>query len=284
MSTAATVEIAPDAPNRHLFGQNPRDIFWEIGNGDAARYRPEPDLARPRVSGFARMADAAARLTRHRSDILCQLLRATCETVDTGDSPLKPIWVFENATRARVQIRLLSSLDRLRRNGSPYMLSVDTERDAADRLSAGLSLLKDLGSACPVSCSALLRHVVSDLVELFGPTVGEVSVATQIEPLMMTNVKRRALVLVACDLLLHSISDGYHEGSRGTLLVSLKRIERRCLRLTIADDGCGKDREPAPEMFEAVEDMTAILHGDFTFRHDDCGGMIAELTFPCDEL
>jgi hypothetical protein len=152
------------------------------------------------------------------------------------------------------------------------MLSLDMEQNAADCLSAGLCLLKDLTTTRPVPCSALLRHLVRDLVELSGPTAGEVTATAQIEPLALPSVKRRALVLAACNLLLHFISGGYSGRSRGTLLVSLRRIGGCHARLTVADDGCAKDRDQAPEVLEAIEDLTAIFHGHFTSRYDHRGG------------
>jgi hypothetical protein len=41
--------------------------------------------------------------------------------------------------------------------------------------------------------------------------------------------------------------------------------------LTVADDGCAKDRDQAPEVLEAIEDLTAIFHGHFTSRYDHRG-------------
>jgi two-component sensor histidine kinase len=243
-----------------------RDSAWNIPSGH------------PR--GLARMAEAAGRLKGQRAAILYQLLHATSAPPENKGSPLKPIWAFENFARAKVMIRLLSSLDRLRKNGSPHMLSLEVERDAADRLSAGLSLLQDLSGACPVPCSALLRHVVRDLVELFGPTIGEVSVATRIEPITMTGIKRRAVVLTVCNLLLNSIADGFPELSRGALLVSMQRIGRAQVRLTVADNGCASDRDHMEESWEAVDDLVAILGGRLVRQRDGHGGMVTELTLP----
>jgi two-component sensor histidine kinase len=231
------------------------------------------------TQGLARMADAARRLTGQRAAILYQLLRATSAPPENEGSPLKPVWSFENFARAKVMIRLLSSLDRLRKSGSPHMLSIDMERDAADRLSAGLSLLQGLSGAGSVPCSALLRHVVRDLVELFGPTVGELSVATQIEPITMTGVRRRAVVLSVCNLLLNSIADGFPGQRRGTLMVALQRIGRARVRLTVADDGCASDRNYTEESWEAVDDLAAVLEGRLIRQRDRRNGAITELTF-----
>jgi hypothetical protein len=88
---AATVEIVPNMRNPGLVAPAARAVPESFDRGDAAQYRREPNLGRPRASGFARMTNAAARLTHHRSDILGQLLRATCETVDIEDSPFRAI-------------------------------------------------------------------------------------------------------------------------------------------------------------------------------------------------
>jgi two-component sensor histidine kinase len=243
-----------------------RDSAWNIPGG-----RPQ---------GLARMAEAAGRLKGQRAAILYQLLHATSAPPESEGSPLKPIWAFENFARAKVMIRLLSSLDRLRKNGSPHMLSLDVERDTADRLATGLSLLQDLSGKRPVPCSALLRHVVRDLVELFGPTIGEVSVATRIEPITMTGIKHRAVVLIVCNLLLNSIADGFPERSRGALLVSLQRVGRAQVRLTVADNGSASDRDHTEDSWEAVDDLVAILAGRLVRQRDGHGGMITELTVP----
>ncbi len=176
-------------------------------------------------------------------------------------------------------IRLLSALDRLRKNGDPDMLSLDMERDAANRLSAGLSLVRDLSTATPAPCSSLLRHVVRDLAELFGPAVGEVLIATQIEPLSLSAVKRRALLLAVCNLLLQAMADGFVGRRSGTLLVSLHRIGPAAVRLTVADDGSASTRDWANEAIEAVDDLVAVLEGRLFHQSDRRGGVITKLTF-----
>jgi two-component sensor histidine kinase len=261
------IDVLParsEGPNVRLAGPA-RGRGWAVADG--------------RTQGLVRMAEAAGRLKGQRAAILYLLLRATSAPLENAASPLKPVWSFENFARAKVMIRLLSSLDRLRKSGSPHMLSLDMERDSADRLSAGLSLLQDLSGARPVPCSALLRHVVRDLVELFGPTVGEVSVATQIEPIMTTSVQRRAIVLTVCNLVLNSIADGFPGKSRGTLLVALQRIGHARVRLTVADDGCVLDRNDIEESWETIDDLVAVLGGRLIRQRDRRGGAITELTF-----
>jgi two-component sensor histidine kinase len=240
---------------------------------------PAPELPERRTPGLTRMMEAADRLTGPRADILSQLLRSTCTPEEDPRSPLRPIWAFENFARTRVMIRLLSALDRLRKNGDPRMLSLDMERDAADRLSAGLSLVRDLSAATPVACSSLLRHVVRDLVELFGPTVGEVLIATQVEPVSISPVKRRALLLATCNLLLQALADGFAGRRSGTLVVSLHRIGRAAMRLTVADDGSVATRDWSGESVEAVDDLVAILEGRLFPQRDGRGGVVTELTF-----
>jgi hypothetical protein len=238
-----------------------------------------PALPGRRTPGLTRMMEAADRLTGPRADILSQLLRATCTPLEAARSPLRPVWAFENFARTRIMIRLLSALDQLRKNGDPHMLSLDMERDAADRLSAGLSLVRDLSTATPVPCSSLLRHVVRDLVELFGPTVGEMLIATQVEPVSLSGVKRRALLLAACNLLLQALVDGFAGRRSGTLLVSLHRIGSAAMRLTVADDGSASTRDWSGESIEAVDDLVAILEGRLFHQRDGRGGVITELTF-----
>lgn len=243
-----------------------------------ARHRP-PELPGRRTPGLTRMMEAADRLSGQRADILAQLLRATCTPTEDPRSPLRPVWAFENFARTRVMIRLLSALDRLRKSGDPDMLSLDMERDAANRLSAGLGLVRDLSTATPVPCSSLLRRVVRDLVELFGPTVGEVLIATQIEPVSLSGIKRRALLLTVCNLLLQALADGFVGRRSGTLLVSLHRIDSVGMRLTVADDGSAATRDWSSEAIEAVDDLVAILQGRLLHHRDGHGGAITELTF-----
>jgi hypothetical protein len=238
-----------------------------------------PRPMQDRAPGLTRLMEAADRLTGPRAGILSQLLRATCAPVQAPRSPLRPIWALENFARTRVMIRLLSALDRLRKNGDPHMLSLDMERDAADRLSAGLSLVRDLSAATPVPCSSLLRHVVRDLVELFGPTVGEMLIATQVEPVSLSNVKRRALLLAACNLLLQALANGFAGRRSGTLLVSLHRVSSAAMRLTVADDGSVSTRDRSSESIEALDDLVAILEGRMFHQRDGRGGEVTELTF-----
>jgi hypothetical protein len=280
MGMIAAVETALSAQRAGSSRPDPFSTLRFVDRVDVIQFHTGSETRGGRSSGFGRMSDLAGRLSGQRSDILGQLLRATCETVEMERSAFKPIWAFENFARAGVLVRLLLGLDRLRKSGSPYMLTADMERDAADRLSAGLCLLKDLSARGPAPCSAVLRHVARDLVELFGPTVGDVAVATQIEPLTMTHVKRRALVLLTCNLLLHSVADGYAGRSGGMVLVALIHVGGSRARLTVADDGCVRDRELSREVREALDDLAAILGGTLVSRQDARGGMISELTFP----
>jgi hypothetical protein len=246
---------------------------------DTAPLRPPADTRTARASGLVRMAEAAGRLSRQRSDILAQLLRATVQPADVTRSAFAPIWAFDNVARTGVLIRLLLALDRLRKSGSPHMLSPAMERDAADRLSAGLSLLQDCSGSDPAPCSALLRHVVRDLVELFGPTAGDIAVSTQIETLAMPAVKRRALLLIACNLLLHCITDGAPGQSGRRLGVSLQRIGGGRVRLTVADTAAGDDHDRSADLCEAIDDMAAILAGRISVRRDEHGGSATDLIF-----
>jgi hypothetical protein len=238
-----------------------------------------PRLPAQPVPGLRLMMEAADRLTGPRADILSQLLRATCRPVESSDSPLRAIWAFENFARTRLMIRLLSGLDRVRKNGDPHMLSLDMERDAADRLSAGLSLLHDLSGATPVPCSSLLRHVARDVAELFGPTVGDVLIATQVERVLLSRIKRRALLLTTCNLLLQALAEGFPGRRSGTLLVSLHRIGGAAMQLKVADDGSAATRDRFDDSVEAVNDLVAILEGRLCHQRDGRNGVVTELTF-----
>jgi len=238
------------------------------------------EIRESRAEGLLRLADAASRLTTRRADILCQLLRATCPGTDADASPLRPIWELENFARAGMTIRLLASMDRLKKSRRSPRPSRAGERDAADRVTASLSLLQNVASAGMVPASTLLSFLARDLVELFGPAVGGLSVAVQIEPLMLPRLGRRALLLAACNLILRSICDGFPAAAGGTLLVSLRRIGERSARLIVADDGHARDWDPPSSFQHAIDDLAAILDGEFAYATDQQDGKTACLTFP----
>jgi hypothetical protein len=235
------------------------------------------------LSIWERMVNSAAGLSTQRAEILCKLLRATCEIRQAEGSALRSIWAAENLARGDRVIQLLALLDRIDRTNGIAMIPPETEHYAADRLAAGLCLLQNLSAAEPVPCSAVLRHVVHDLMALFGPVVGGVIVVTRMQHLAMANDRRRALVLAACNILLHAISLGFDRRVLGRFVVSLERIDTTTAQLTIANNGGSSDGFAVPLPLEPVGDLAAFLEGRFSYRQADHGGTIAVLAFPVEQ-
>jgi hypothetical protein len=229
-------------------------------------------------SGLGAIVLAANGLSHRRGDTLGRLLAATnTPPPDAPGTAPGTVWALDNIERAGRIVALLQALDRLDRIGAPYGFGPGAERRAVDRLAAGLRLLNDPKSAAPTPCSATLRYLARDWVELFGPAVGDVSLATDIERLALPALKGRALLLAASTLILDALCAGIAHPGRVGMVVSLHRFSDAYACLSVADD-----RPPlsATRSGAACAGLVAVLDGHFACRPATGGGTLRDVMFP----
>jgi hypothetical protein len=224
---------------------------------------------------IARMAEASNALTRRHAAILGLLLTKPVSH-DEG-SILQPIWRNEALERAALMIELLATLDRRIRVGCQHVPTARIERQSAGRLAIAFQSADCLSGSGIQTCSDLLRYIVRDLVELFGPAVGEVDVTLEIERLALSSVRWRALILTTVNLVLRALCRAFGRRSFGTIAVCVRRSARGELRLTVADDGDALTPARAADDWGVLDDLAAVLDSRVIYRRGSHGGTVAEV-------
>jgi hypothetical protein len=235
---------------------------------DAARSHP----ARP-ISCFEKMAEAAAMMSAHRQELLGVLLPATVPLSANSGPIHRPVWANEAMQRAYELTRMVAQLDRNAPLGHAAVAAARAELALATELSDAFRALDFVRDEQQLACSGLLRTLVRDLAELFGPVAGEIELRTQIEPVMLPAFQRRALVLSGCALVMRAL--GPRRGQRGArvIAVTLARLGPSRVLLRVSDDG-RPDPAAEPELPEVVADLAGLLDCEPHCRRDCVGDRV----------
>jgi hypothetical protein len=240
---------------------------------------PRDDDTCASASRFDSIAAAAMLLTPHRAALFDILLQGDYPIRHDDGWLLQPIWISELVERADVMVRLLLLLDRNAKVAHDNRLRQQQEHEAVRRLAATLRMTNGLANRRVDCHSDLLESVVHDLVELFGPAVGNVAIKLTIEELPLQAVRWRALILAAGYLIAQSLVWGFRGRRSGTLAVTLQA--RRCSgRLIVSDDGCDPIGDRISHGSAVLEDLTAILDSQAAYRRVEHGGTTAEVSIP----
>lgn len=255
--------------------------------GESASARPgeTPDLSRdgqvdiwpPAVaeaprSRLEQMALGVADIAMGRQAMLGLLLSATLPPPGAMRSVLRPVWVAEALQRADDMVRLVTALERTVPSASAGQQAAAAEYRIALELAAAYRGLDFVQDSASVPCSAVLRTMVRDLVEVFGPVAGSPHVRTRIECLVLPAFQRRALVLAACRLLADMLCRGEPVTVTGDVSVSLVRVTPRTARLLVAGGRGWPD--------DTVADLATLLACEPVGGVDADGSVVVELTFP----
>jgi hypothetical protein len=244
-----------------------------LGHGGSAE-RTEGVRSGPRRGGMDRDAkrlrggvgDGGQRdpVAVYRTEILCRLLEPIHPAAWGGCRVLWPLWADEMVHRTYVTIHLTSlRMAQLRWEAdAPMRFALDY--GVADNLAASLGELAIGRDDERLPCSAVLRGIARNLVELFGPVAGNVGIATRIEPLQLAAFKRRALGLVVADLITASLIDGSEELEGGQIEVRLAAVSRGRGRLTVS--GRGIRAVPGPHCCPPIgQDLASLLEADIVY-------------------
>jgi two-component sensor histidine kinase len=159
-------------------------------------------------------------------------------------------------------------------------IAKNLEHNNAVALAEAYAALEIVDDTELVACSDLLRITSRSLVELFGPAIGNVAVTTSLPRLSLPAFKRRALILACSELLINSLRHAFLERTYGSIVIALAGIDRRQLRLTVADDGVGIPLPPTNDRLGIAADLALLLEGELGYRSSELGGTIAEIRFP----
>lgn len=108
----------------------------------------------------------------------------------------------------------------------------------AKRLSRAYDQLGiDDASHALVPCAALLTEIVARLADIFGRS-RNVAIVVLVEEILLSRDVRRALLLMASELIINALKYGYPTAAGGTIRVSLAAHCGR-VKLIVEDDGVG---------------------------------------------
>jgi two-component sensor histidine kinase len=258
----------------------PSPPFLQTGRGmlgpDPERHSGDFADGCSKASGRAGPRDP---VSVYRTEMLCRLLEPIRPAAWGGRPVLWPLWADEMVHRTYVTIHLtalLMSNLRLEHNG-PMRFELDYR--VASNLAAAIGQLVIARDNERLPCSAVLRGIVRNLVELFGPVAGGIRIATRIEPLQLAAFKRRALALVAVELISQALASAYRRLDEGHIDVHLARISRSRARLTVKHSG---RNQPAcvPQACQPIgQDLASLLEAEIVYGIPALDGTTAQIDF-----
>jgi hypothetical protein len=224
------------------------------------------------------IAAAAALLTFRRGKILDLLLGKTQLPLLSDARCHHPVWVNETLERTWLTVQLLLLLDQRSRSGWPHLPSVSIEQQIAQRLAEIFRVLNNFVDQRIQTHSDLLRCMARDLVELFGPNIGDLDIRLNIERRRLPELQWHALILAAAHLIMRALLNGFRHRSGGAITVSLCAIGPHCVRLTIADDGCDALARRDSNEASVLNGLTHLMNASLVQRRGTQNGSVAQIT------
>jgi hypothetical protein len=240
---------------------------------------PEASHDRP-ASTLEQMAEVVATGVSTRQELLGLLLETMSPLGLRGRPVLGPLWANEAIQRAYDWIRLVARLDQCVPLCARDCAAARAESRLALQIAATFRALDGADDEHVLPCSDLLRTLVHDLIELFGPISGGIDVRTSIEPLLLPAYKRRALVLVACALVTEVLGGELSDRSCGDVTVTLSHVAEAKTLLRVVDSGRRVRGGACVRPPDVVVDLAALLESDPVYRIGAAGGLAVELVFP----
>ena len=236
--------------------------------------------------GFARgFPKAAGRTGRrdpvavYRTEVLCRLLEPICPAAWGGRPVLWPLWADEMVHRTYVTIHLTALLMSKLRAERDAPMQFELDYRVASNLAAAIGELVIVRDDERLPCSAVLRGITRNLVELFGPVAGNIRIATRIEPLQLAAFKRRALALVAVELISEALANAFCGPDEGHIEVQLMRISRSRARLTVKNSGTNQPVS-VPQACQPIgQDLASLLEAEIVYGLPGFDGTAAQIDF-----
>jgi two-component sensor histidine kinase len=233
-----------------------------------------------RTSRLEIMVEGSQRLALRRTGKLLGLLISGAATeIRSGSQVLHPLWAEELMHRAYNMLRLCQTLEHAKRDGQDDRFDCNIEFALARDLATQYRALVEGPEYGIVPCSAILRGVVTNLVELFG-SIREVQLHTDIEPVSLLAYQRRALVLAASELVINALRHAFKGRRHGRIAVILRVLSYRHARLTVADDGIGCDMGPVEAERGVAGGLARVLQAELICGPYSRTGTVSQITFP----
>jgi two-component sensor histidine kinase len=244
---------------------------------------PDPERNSKRIQTDLSRAtgDAGERdpIAVYRTEVLCRLLEPIHPVAWGGCRVLWPLWADEMVHRTYVTIHLTALLmSRLRlEHDAPMRFALDYR--VASNLAAAIGELVIVHDNERLPCSAVLRGIARNLVELFGPVAGNIGITTRIEPLQLAAFKRRALALLAVELISEALVNAFEGRDDEPIEVQLTQISRSRARLTVMSSGSNQAAS-VPQTCQPIgRDLASLLEAEIVYESPECDGTAAQIDF-----
>jgi hypothetical protein len=234
------------------------------------------------TSRYEEIARTAAGISRQRARLLGILLAAAPPASCGGRPVLRPIWATEAMHRAHSMVRLVGRLEQRMPRRDDQSRLPDFETHLGLELAAVFDSLAITDDEELRPCSSNLREVARNLIELFGPTIGHVTVSTSVERLALSAFRHRALVLIASELVTNALLHAFKDRRAGQITLKLTLLGGGVACMTVTDDGDHLfDRARYHSARCSVTNYLAdLLEAELVYRPRPGGGTIAELEIP----
>jgi two-component sensor histidine kinase len=244
-----------------------------------------PERKRNSSGLAARFSNAAGRtgqrdpIAAYRTEVLCRLLEPIGPAAWGGRPVLWPLWADEMVHRTYVTIHLTALLMSKLRPERDTPMRFELDYRVASNLAAAIGELVIVHDNERLPCSAVLRGIVRNLVELFGPVAGNIQITTRIEPLQLAAFKRRALALVAVELISEALVNAFRGLDEGYIEVQLTRISRSRVRLTVKNSGSNQ-AACMPQACQSIgQDLASLLEAEILYGIPEFDGTTAQIDF-----
>jgi two-component sensor histidine kinase len=234
------------------------------------------------ISQYEEVASAAAGISRQRARLLGILLAAAPPASCGGHPVLRPIWATEALHRAHSTVRLVGRLEQRMPSRDDQSRLLDFETNIGVELASIFDSLAITNDEELRPCSSNLRDLARNLIALFGPTIGHVTVATSVDRLALPAFRHRALILIASELVTNILLHAFRHRHAGQVALQLTLLGRGVARLAVTDDGDRLfDRALChPARCSVINYLADLLEAELVYRPRPGGGTIAEIEFP----
>jgi two-component sensor histidine kinase len=215
----------------------------------------------------------------HSRELLKTLLSSVIFLSPGGPEVLRPLWAYESMQRAYNLIELVALFDLRSRGSMRGSIDVALANGNATALAESYQALNIVDENDHLLCSSLLRTMARNLVELFGTPTGNVVLKTQLAPLSLSAIKRRALVLICNELLVNALRHAFVGRSDGLVKVTLGSLNHRRHYLIVSDNGNGMTNIASRTPGGIVSDLACLLDGEIQYRGVNPHGLDVVISF-----
>ena len=250
-------------------------VFTNSAMAGAPIFRPTARRRRA-MSSFEFLSASCAPLPDGIQDVLGVLLMGTIPPAANARWSARPIWVEEALHRACGTLRLIL---RLHQAGRREREGWAVEHVLASEIT---DAVRSLATGCEFDqapCSRILRDVVRNTVSLFEPAFGDVDIVTVIEPVTMPAYRRRALVLLAVELVMNALLHAFAGRPGGLIKVALQKLDERHAFLQVSDDGTGIGERIDPDPGSVACGLARVLDAPLVYWRGLASPTIAEIAF-----